>query len=122
MKWLLYALLLGAASAQAGEIDGCEAHSEAECTTSPNCTLHYIAKNRYQCRTAANQCENGFVQWIDFSKIKANPDDPGQVNYSQVESCEKKKGCEFIPGSGYCQHDVLCRTSGGNPPQCQLAR
>lgn len=80
----------------------CALLTELECIKSPDCTLTFVETNKYICRPATGKCEVGFVQWGD----------------TQIQSCEAKPGCKYIPGSCYCPPDVDCRCGGGQPPKC----
>ena len=97
---LFFSLL--ASGAAAGEKAQCGSLGELQCIKSPVCTLVQVKDNGYQCRAASGKCEAGFIQWGD----------------KQVESCESKADCKYVPGVCYCSPDVLCRCGGGKPPRC----
>lgn len=104
--YLTLFLFVSVSGAVAGEKEQCGSSGELQCIKSPVCTLVHVKDHNYRCRAAAGKCEVGFIQWGD----------------KQVESCETKTGCKYIPGSCYCPPDVLCRCSGGKPPHCEESR
>jgi len=97
---LIMSLLLIFSTAQA-EIT-CEGLTELGCINSAACTLEKSG-SEYQCRTAINDCEKGFIQRVDG-----------------VSECESKQGCIYQPQNCYCPPDVICRCGGGKPSSCNL--
>jgi hypothetical protein len=100
--FVLLCFLASTLVAQAGELTQCNLLSELNCIKTPACTLVQKGVNDYQCRGAVGKCEVDFIQWGE----------------KQIESCETKPGCKYVPGNCYCPPDVLCRCGGGKPPQC----
>ena len=86
----------------AAESQSCSSLTELQCIKSTECTLKFVERNKYVCAPANGKCEVGFIQWGD----------------NQVQSCESKSGCKYVPGSCYCRPDVICRCGGGEPPKC----
>jgi hypothetical protein len=102
---ILVAFALFASSASRSA-EPCEQRSELQCISATDCTLHQIGPpgSKYECRDAANACEQGFRQ-----------------KSGTPEECEAKPGCVFVPQNCYCapDPDVVCRCGGGPPSQCR---
>lgn len=95
LRWLLLAFVCVSSMA-------CASTAEETCMNSPSQTL-YLSDGRYECREAANACEEGFVQAT-----------------STEESCSAKTGCQYEPGRCYCPFykGVQCICAMGPPPTC----
>ena len=86
----------------------CESLTASHCLQAPDCTLvRDRGAQDYQCREAANRCEQNFVQFNALDK------DSGKA------LCESKPGCRFIPGDCQCPQGQDCDCRGRNPPQCE---
>jgi len=103
----------------------CALLTEANCLTSPSCTLNYISNNKYSCDLAKNSCEQDFTQWTLFAKKSTIQNDPTltnyeKINYEQVKSCEIKKNCKYKNVNGYCEPGYTCTVTGGMPAMCEM--
>jgi hypothetical protein len=96
-----------ALSARRNQAQHCQASTAKQCLQSQQCTYVLTEPGRqYQCREAANRCEQNFIQLGSTG-----------VNSGKA-SCESKPGCRFIPGNCQCPEGEKCDCHGKNPPQC----
>ena len=91
----------------------CQGLTARQCLQAPYCTYvrldsHEIGKQQYQCRQAANRCEQGFIQFNALAAVDAGK-----------SSCESNPGCRFIPGACQCPDGEACDCLGKNPPRCE---
>ena len=88
-------------------VAGCAPMSQQKCLESLSHVLVVddAAPGGYNCRRAANHCEDDFAQ----------AGTPGA-------ECEKKAGCALNPGSCYCpfHEGVQCICAMGPPRNCEL--